>query len=171
MLFFGMLYFFVWLKHFFEFWISTYLVGDDLPGVPKKQKIIENKISVCHPELVEVFLSEERGKTKAPKRRRDLAQNLGGFWKRCYIFFGKPPKFVRRSHPRCRSSVLHRIVACGSLPQQNFDFVQDDMQKCCFIVFVKSWRSVNRPFYIQHPFSCAFFISPHTHILRRWRQQ
>ena len=28
---------------------------------------------------VEVLPSEERGKTKAPKRRRDMARSLGGF--------------------------------------------------------------------------------------------
>ena len=29
-----------------------------------KKKIIRNKRPVCHPELVEVFSSEERGKTE-----------------------------------------------------------------------------------------------------------
>ena len=37
------------------------------------QTIIVNKPTICHPELVELFLSEERGKSKAPERRRDLA--------------------------------------------------------------------------------------------------
>ena len=43
----------------------------------------------------------------------------------------KPPKLVRRSLRRIRSSVLARIVACGSLPHKNFDFAQDDIQWGC----------------------------------------
>ena len=71
---------------------------------------------------VELLLSEERGRSARRKPPRDLVTNLGGLLRGCNIFCGKPPKFVRRSHRRYRSSVLDRIVACGSLPHQNFDF-------------------------------------------------
>ena len=57
--------------------ILNFLVGTDVLDGPKQVNII-NKQSACHPELVEVFSSEERGKTEAPKRRRDLRTSLGG---------------------------------------------------------------------------------------------
>ena len=50
----------------------------------REQKIIANKISICHSERrakpeVEVLPSEERGKTEERQRRRDMARSLGGF--------------------------------------------------------------------------------------------
>ena len=68
---------------------------------------------------VEVSPSEERGETKAPKRRRDLVTSLGGFLYRCNIQYGKPPKFARRSHRRCRSSVLYRYSLNKTSTSQN----------------------------------------------------
>ena len=49
-----------------------------------------------------------RAKTEERMRRRDLLTSFGGFLTGCYICFGKPPKLVRRSHRRSRSSVLLR---------------------------------------------------------------
>ena len=60
---------------------------------------------------VELSPSEKRGESKAPKRRRDLVWNFGGFLMGCYISNSKPPKLVKRSRRRIRSSVLDRIVA------------------------------------------------------------
>ena len=85
-----------------------YLVGDDLPGVPKNKRIPRNKQSACHPELVELLLSEERG--------RSARRSRSGIWlkisvaprRKCYIRHGKSPKLVAISHRRCRSSVLLR---------------------------------------------------------------
>ncbi|MBO5932061.1 MAG: hypothetical protein J6Q70_07505, partial [Clostridia bacterium] len=51
-----------------------------------------------------------------------MAQNFGGLPAECYICCSKLPKLVAISLRRIRSSVLDRIVACGSLPQQNFDY-------------------------------------------------
>ena len=45
----------------------------------KGKHILQNNHIACHPELVELSPSEERGESKAPKHRRDLAWNLGGF--------------------------------------------------------------------------------------------
>ena len=46
----------------------------------------------------------------------------GGFSKGCNIRYGKPPKLATRSRRRYRSSVLARIVACGSRSHKNFDY-------------------------------------------------
>ena len=50
----------------------------------REQKIIANKISICHSERrakpeVEVLRSEKRSKTEERQRRRDMARSLGSF--------------------------------------------------------------------------------------------
>ena len=74
------------------------------------------------PTEVEILPSEERGKIKAPKRRRDMAQNFGGFLVESNIHYGKSPRLQAISLRRIRSSVFARIVAYGSLPHKNFDY-------------------------------------------------
>ena len=46
------------------------------------QRIPPNAISVCHPELVEIFPSEERGKIASHKAKRDLVTSFGSFLQR-----------------------------------------------------------------------------------------
>ena len=74
------------------------IVGDDILGVP--QKTNEHHQTNNQPVIlseVEVSPSEERGETKAPKRRRDLVTSLGGLPKECNIYCRKPPRFQTRS--------------------------------------------------------------------------
>ena len=53
---------------------------------PEKERVDGDNKSTCHPELVELFLSEERGKSaKRQSGLRDLVTNLGGFLNRCNI--------------------------------------------------------------------------------------
>jgi hypothetical protein len=78
---------------------------------------------------VELLPSEERGKSVSRKAMRDLVTIFGGLSRECNIYFRKPPKLYWRSLRRFGALVLYRIVACGSLPQQNFDFAQDDIQR------------------------------------------
>ncbi len=77
-----------------------------------------NKKSTCHPELVELPPSEERGESASQQAKRDLVTNLGGLFKGCYIdteshqnMFGDPfvavaPRFflaIRSKKVRLRS--------------------------------------------------------------------
>ena len=71
---------------------------------------------------VELSPSEERGESASHRAKRDMATSFGGLPAECYIFCRKPRGLQAISHRRIRSSVLYRIVACSSLPQQNFDF-------------------------------------------------
>ncbi len=69
---------------------------------------------------VEVSPSEERGETKAPRRRRDLVWNFGVFLHRCNIH--------NKSHPNSFGDPIvanaPRFCLFASLNPQNFDFAK-----------------------------------------------
>ena len=99
---------------------------------------------------------EARSRTSAERRARQKRKALAAAGSRnkswclvirCYIFCRLPRGFQAISHRRIRSSVLYRIVACGSLPQQNFDFgrrsdtppcAQNDIQWRYAVVFFQN---------------------------------
>ena len=65
-----------------------------------------NKQVACHPELVELSPSEERGES-ARRSRSGISFGVSvTFQRKSYICYGKPPKLARRSLRRYRSSVL-----------------------------------------------------------------
>ena len=86
-----------------------------------------------------VVLSEERGRSARRKPPRDLVTSFGGLLRGCNIFCGKPPKFVRRSHRRYRSSVLPRspLGKTSTTKSQCDFFAQNDRQRVCFAIIVR----------------------------------
>ena len=86
------------------------LVGDGALDIPKanEYKLI-NPLPVIL-SAVELLRVERKrtSKSASHKAKRDLVTSLGDFLMGCNIHFGKPPKFVRRSLRRYRSSVLYR---------------------------------------------------------------
>lgn len=94
-----------------------------------------DKKSVCHPERRKAQAPPAVELLRVERSERAEAQGVAAAGSRNKLRWlangmlhpvKKQPKLVRRSLRRIRSSVLAWIVACGSLPHQNFDFAQDD---------------------------------------------
>ena len=86
------------------------LVGDGAHDIPKANEYKPiNPLSVIL-SAVELLRVERKRTSKSASRKakRDLVWSLGGILMRCNICLGKPPKFVRRSLRRYRSSVFPR---------------------------------------------------------------
>ena len=88
--------------------------------------------SAGHPERSRTFTEwGTRWKRKTQSGLRDLVTSFGGLSQECNIFFGKPPKFVWRSHRRAAPRIL--LV----LHSENFRLraslsAQDDIWSFCF---------------------------------------
>ena len=114
-----------------------------------------NKATICHPELVEVFLSEKREKTASLLAKRDLVWNLGGLLFGCYICESKPPKLQAISHRRFAPRFL-----LGSSPRAAHSLTKTSTTKSRAIFPL---RMTGRLFVLLYTFvrkhvCCCFFL-------------
>ena len=116
---------------------TRYIIGDIfrklIKGDTKKvffEHLYKKKKPTCHPELVEVFSSEERGKTKAPKRRRDLVTTLGGLPMGCNICERKRNKnSTGRGAPWCSRKQTITVCKNGRSKPHRWE-----LKEVCFLI-------------------------------------
>ena len=102
----------------------------------------KNKNTVCYPELVEVFLSEERGKSaKRPSGLRDLVPNLGVLWFDVTFRTASHGESLRDPFvayaPRFCLFAKAQPAELRLRKTQAFFFAQDDIQRECLVELVR----------------------------------